>query len=212
MDKPVLLQALELILASPEEIQKETENLKNKFYGKYANTKSGPAIEELIAKKIISNYSYYSAFVGGASGLAGVVPGVGTAVSVAGGTLADVAYSMKYQVEMMMSLAHLYGHNIQLEEEKRLCMIIAGLGALNQAAQKKGKAVASKAFVKMAHQYLKGSTLVAVKEIFKRVGIVFTRKALVKAIPVGVGCVAGILINKGLTKHVGQKGVDFFSA
>ena len=35
----------------------------------------------------------------------------------------------------------------------------------------------------MTQQYLKGATLIAVKEIFKKVGITFTRKAVEKAIP-----------------------------
>ncbi|UGA37645.1 hypothetical protein JOS77_27350 [Chromobacterium haemolyticum] len=94
---------------------------------------------------------------------------------------------MKYQIEMTMALAVAYGHDILLEEEKRLCLIIAGLGTVNEAAKEGGKAMASKAFINMTKQYLKGATLKAVKEIFKKVGIIFTRKALEKSIPFGVG-------------------------
>lgn len=68
---------------------------------------------------------------------------------------------------------------------------------------------ASKAFVKMTQQYLKGATLQAVKEIFKKVGITFTRKAVEKAIPFGVGIVIGFSANKGLTWYVGSKAKDF---
>jgi hypothetical protein len=62
----------------------------------------------------------------------------------------------------------------------------------------------------MTQEYLKGSTLTAVKEIFKRVGITFTQKAAVKAIPFGVGVVIGFTANKGLTWYVGSKARDFF--
>ena len=62
----------------------------------------------------------------------------------------------------------------------------------------------------MTQQYLKGATLQAVKEIFKKVGITFTRKAAEKAIPFGVGVVIGFSANKGLTWYVGSKAKDFF--
>lgn len=63
----------------------------------------------------------------------------------------------------------------------------------------------------MIQQYLKGSTLQAVKEIFKKVGVTFTRKALEKSIPYGVGVIIGFSANKGLTWYVGKKAKDFFA-
>ncbi len=165
----------------------------------------------MVAEKIISNYSYYAAFVGGATALTGVVPGLGTVIATFGGATADAALSMKYQIEMTMAIAVVYGHDITVEEEKRLCLIVAGLGAINQAAKDGGKSIGSKAFIKMAQQYLQGATLQAVKEIFKKLGITFTRKAVEKAIPFGVGVVIGFSANKGLTWYVGSKAKDFFT-
>jgi hypothetical protein len=209
-DKPSLLKVIEIVLAEPSEIMKETKLLHNKFKKKYRNDKTKHEISELVAEKIISNYSYYAAFVGGASGLAGVIPGLGTVIATFGGATADIALSMKYQIEMTMALAVIYGHDITLEEEKRLCMIIAGLGAINQTTKEGGKAVGSKAFVKLTQQYIKGATLQTIKEIFKKVGITFTRKAAEKAIPFGIGTVIGFSANKGLTWYVGSKARDIF--
>jgi uncharacterized protein (DUF697 family) len=209
-DKPTLLKAIELVLAESTEIMKEIQSLHSKFKKKYGDDKTEDEIADLVAEKIISNYSYYTAFVGGASGLAGVIPGLGTVIATFGGATADVVLSMKYQIEMTMALAVVYGHDISIEEEKRLCLIIAGLGTVNQAAKEGGKAIGSKAFVKMTQQYLKGATLQAVKEIFKKVGITFTRKAAEKAIPFGIGVVIGFSANKGLTWYVGSKARDFF--
>ncbi len=62
----------------------------------------------------------------------------------------------------------------------------------------------------MTQQYLKGATLQAAKEIFKKFGITFTRKAAEKAIPFGVGVIIGFTANKGLTWYVGSKASDFF--
>jgi hypothetical protein len=209
-DKPKLLKAVELVLADPAEIMKATKAIYERFKKKYQDEKTDDDIADMVAEKIISNYSYYSAFVGGATALTGVVPGLGTVIASFGGATADAALSMKYQIEMTMAIAVVYGHDITIEEEKRVCLIVAGLGAINQTAKEGGKAISSKAFVKMTQQYLRGATLQAVKEIFKKVGITFTRKAAEKAIPFGVGVVIGFSANKGLTWYVGSKAKDFF--
>lgn len=209
-DKPALLKAIELVLADPAEIKREAEALHQRYREKYRDERQEHEIAELAAEKIISNYSYYAAFVGGATALTGVVPGLGTVIATFGGATADAALSMKYQIEMTMAIAVVYGHDIRTEEEKRLCLIIAGLGAISQSTKDGAKAVGSKAFVKMTQQYLKGPLLQAVKEIFKKVGITFTRKAAEKSIPFGIGVIIGFSANKGLTWYVGSKARDFF--
>ena len=210
-DKPKLLQAVELILAKPEDIKKESIQVLVKYKEENPSKPEGE-VRKLASEKIISNYSYYAAFAGGATALTGVIPGIGTAVAISGGASADAVACMKFQIEMTMAIATVYGHDILIEEEKRLCYIIAGLGAMNEAAKEGGKAVGSKAFVKLVQQHLKGATLQAVKEIFKKIGITFTRKALEKAIPFGVGVVIGFSANKGITWYVGTKARDFFTA
>ncbi|MEY4768623.1 MAG: hypothetical protein RL637_1262 [Pseudomonadota bacterium] len=208
-DKPALLKAIELVLAEPADIMKETQDIHKRFKQKHAK-KTDDDIANLVIKKIISNYSYIASFVGGATALTGVIPGLGTVIATFGGATADAALCMKYQIEMTMAIAVVYNHDITIEEEKRLCIIVAGLGAINEAAKEGGKAVGSKAFVKMAQQYVKGATLTAVKEIFKKVGITFTRKAVEKAIPFGIGVIIGLTANKALTMYVGSKANDFF--
>lgn len=210
-DKPTLLKAIELVLADPASIRKEALQLKSKYVSRYGNDRSEDEVNTYAADKIISNYSYYTAFVGGTTALTGVIPGLGTVLAAFGGATADAALSMKYQIEMTMAIATIYGHDITIEEEKRLCLIVAGLGAINEAAKAGSKELGKTASVKMMQQYLKGATLQTVKEIFKKVGITFTRKAAEKAIPFGIGVVIGFSANKGLTWYVGTKARDFFS-
>jgi len=210
-EKPILLKAVELILAKPENIQNETLSLLEKYQAKHL-TKSFEEVQKLVSKKIISNYSYYAAFSGGATALSSVVPGLGTVVSTFGGATADMALSLKYQVEMTMALASLHGHNILIEEEKRMCMIVAGLGTIAEAGKKGLTNTASKAFKKLVEENLKNGSLTAVKEIFKRIGVTFVKKSFVKAIPFGVGVVVGFSANKCLTLYVGSKANDFFMA
>lgn len=209
-DKPKLLKAIELILADPIEIKKETECRLDGYRKKWNGKKIDDEIADMVAKKIISNYSYLTAFIGGATAVTSIVPGLGTVLAVSGGATADAALSMKYQIEMTMAIAVVYGHDISIEEEKRVCMVVAGLGTINQASKEGTKAVSSKAFVKMTQQYLKGATLQTVKEIFKKVGVTFTRKAVEKSIPFGVGVVIGATANKGLTYYVGKRAMSFY--
>jgi len=208
--KPILLKALEIILADPAQIKREATNLLSKYEKRYKQDRTNDDIRELVANKIIQNYSYMSAFSGGATALAGVVPGLGTIVASFGGATADIALCMKFQVELVMALATIYEHNIETEEGKRLCFIIAGLGAINNATQQGAKEVGTQAFTKLAKQYLKGPSLLAVKGVFKKVGIAFTRKSLEKAIPFGVGTFISFSVNKTLTWYVGKTARDFF--
>src|SRR4030066_1562126 len=80
-DKPTLLKAVEIILADPVEIKREAESLYEKYYKRFKSDKSDDDIKDMVAEKIISNYSYVTAFIGGASALAGVIPGLGNVIS-----------------------------------------------------------------------------------------------------------------------------------
>ena len=74
-----------------------------------------------------------------------------------------------------------------------------------QALGGKATKIASAAGVKILRQQLKGSSLRITTQAFKRVGIVFTRKSVEKAIPFGVGAVIGGGVNAGLTTYVGHQ-------
>ena len=63
----------------------------------------------------------------------------------------------------------------------------------------------------MLRMYLKGGALVAVKEFFKRFGIVFTRTAVEKALPFGIGVAVGSSVNYGITTYVGKQALQFFT-
>lgn len=209
-DKPALLRAIEIILADPKTIRNTANSLHDGYRKRYGSDRTTEEIADLVADRIISNYSYYAAFVGGATALTGVVPGLGTVIATFGGATADAALTMKYQIEMTMAVAAVYGHDITEEEQKTLCFLVAGLGAISDAGKKGAKAMSTKAFIKMTQRYLKGMTLQAVKQVFKKLGVTFTRKAAEKAIPFGVGVVIGFTVNKGMAWCVGTKAKAFF--
>ena len=162
-----------------------------------------------VADQIIKRYSHLAAMVGGATGLSGVIPGLGTAVAAVGGATADTAVCMKFQVDMCMCLAAAFDYDLTSEDVRHLVFLIAVTGGLQHAGVDVGARLGSKAGVRMLRQYLKGATLQTIKRLFSRVGVTFTRKAVEKAIPLGIGVVVGGGANYGLTRYVGHQAKEW---
>ena len=160
----------------------------------------------LLAKR----YARWAGAVGGVSGLSGLVPGLGQVVAATGGAVADAAASMKLQVDMTMCIAAVYGYDLGNPDAQHLAFLIAAGSTLEKAGEKAAVKVASKAGVKLLRRHLRGASLQAVKQFFRRLGVVFTRKALEKAIPVGVGVVLGAAGNYALTRFVGEQAIEWF--
>ncbi|WP_426139248.1 hypothetical protein [Pseudomonas sp. DWP3-1-2] len=88
--------------------------------------------------------------------------------------------------------------------------IIALYGSLERMGSVGAKKIASKAGVRMVHQYLKGPTLQVIKELFAKIGISFTQKAATKVIPFGIGGIVGGTAKYALTTYVGKTARDTF--
>lgn len=209
VDGSRLLKAVQAIAISPAEAKKIVERYKEQSRKKYPND-SHWRRQERVADAVISRYSKYAAMVGGASALPGVIPGLGTAIAVTGGTVADATVSMKLQVDMCMCLAATFNYNIESQDAQHLSFLIAAGGALEKAGATRGVKFASEAGVRLLRLYLKGAALHAVKASFRKVGIVFTKKALEKVLPFGVGVAVGGGANYVLTKYVGNQARQWF--
>ncbi|MGF6348133.1 hypothetical protein [Variovorax sp. W2I14] len=202
-----IMKMVQAIAMSPDDARAVVEKYK-KQVKKAKPGLSEAEVGEIVCSKLISHYSKLAGTVGGATALAGVVPGVGTAVSLVGGTLADISACIKFQVDMCLCLALAVNGEITNEDAKNMSFIIALWGALEQSGSKGATALASKAGVKMLNKYLKGPALATIKELFKKIGIEFTKKGAAKAIPFGVGVVIGAGANYALTRYVGKNALD----
>ncbi len=205
-----LLKAVESIAISPSDASALVKQYRDQVV-KSNPSASTTEIQELVSKKIISRYCTMSATSGGATALTGVIPGLGTAVAMVGGGLTDATLGMKFQVDMCMCLAEAFGWDLNNEDARHLTLLVAAGGSLEKLGVEAGTKFASKAGVNMVRQYLKGAALQTVKEMFKRLGITFTRKALEKAIPFGIGVIIGSSANYALTKYVGHTALKWFS-
>ena len=169
-------------------------------------------ITKTVAKSIIDKYCWLATVSGGATGLVGVIPGPWTLACAAGGAISDIAICMKIQVDMCMCLAETFGYDITTVDAQNLSFLIAGGTSIEKATAETVTKIGSKAGVRMIHTYLKGAVLQTIKEIFKKIGITFTRKALEKAAPFGIGVVIGGTANYLLTKYVGAQALKWFDA
>lgn len=167
-------------------------------------------IEKIVSEKIIKKYAKTSALSGTVTALPGVFPGVGTAVAVVGGGVADAAVSLKAQMDMTLVLAANYGWDLTEQDARHMALLISLCGGLEKLGEKAVTPVASKAGVKMLKMYLKGGALTAVKTLTAKFGVTFSRKALEKSIPFGIGAVLGGSVNYGLTRYVGREAVKCF--
>ena len=185
-----LLRAVELIAISPEDATKIAERYLDQSRQRFPGDSEWNH-QLRVSDKIVGRYSKLAMMVGGASALPGVIPGIGTAVAMVGGATTDSLVCMKLQVDMCMCMAAAFKYDITSEDGKHLAFLIAATGSIQRAGVTTGTTVGSKAGVNMLRQYLKGATLQALKQAFRRVGITFARKSAEKATPFGVGAVIG---------------------
>lgn len=209
---PALLKAIEIILASPADIKRKVQRAKQRHRLPFGFPESESQARDRIADRLIAGYSTKAGISGGATALIGIVPGIGTVAELFGGATADMALCLKYQVEMCMALACLYGHDIESESDRKKYFIIAGLGTLNTETFRQGSEQAAKLFANLAHRYLREATFDTLRTLFRKVSINLSRKALQKAIPFGIGAVVGFSSNKTLTWVVGRRAKTYFAS
>lgn len=204
-----LMKMVEAIAISPQDARAVVEKYEAQARSLQPKA-SKSSIQKIVTNKIIQRYSKLAATSGAATAIPGAIPGIGTAVAMIGGGLADVSVSMKFQIDMTMCLAVAINKGLSNEDAKHMSFIIALVGSLEQMGTAGATRIASKAGVKMVNTYLSGATLQIIKELFKKIGIVFTQKAAAKAIPFGIGILIGGTANYALTQYVGRSARELF--
>jgi len=208
-----LLNFLQAMAISPEEAKRLVDNYRRKVSSRYpeeSEEEHERRVAGEVADRLIRRFARMAAFSGGATALAGVVPGLGTAVAALGGAAADLGVSMKLQADMCMCLAEAYGWDLTDVDTRHLSFLIATGSALEHTGVPAAAGVATRAGVRMLRQYLKGAALQTLKVLFRKLGIVFTRKALERAAPFGIGVALGATANHAMTRYVGMQAKQWF--
>jgi hypothetical protein len=205
------MKAVEAIAISPRDAEAFVTQLRARTSRGRAATDGDRAKQNrAVADLIVKRYALLAAGAGGATALTGVIPGLGTIIATAGGAVADAAVSMKFQIDMCICLTFAFDVSATTEEKRHLAFLIATTGTVEGAGTPVATRVASQAGVRLVRQYLRGAALETIKALFKRIGIIFTRKALEKAIPFGIGVIISSSANYALTRYVGAQAIRWF--
>jgi hypothetical protein len=195
-----LLTAVERIVAGSDQLIAQVEAYREDIAG--AEDPLSEAVLEQTAARIISLYSTRSAIAGGATALPAVFPGGGTIVAAIGGSLADMALMLKYEVEMSLCLTHLFGHDIREEHERLLAYVLAAVGVFEV---KSGRNY----FLDLADTGIEALAKYTPRQLSKLAASVFAKclllkfsQRLVRVVPL-IGVVVGVSANKFVTHLVG---------
>jgi hypothetical protein len=202
-----LQKAVEAIAITPEAAAQLVNGYRTSFQNKFKREPLDTTDKRKISAKIIGRYSKLSAAAGAVTAIPSVIPGIGTAVAVLGGGAADLAVGLKLQIDMCMCLVEVWETELSAEDKKHLAFVLALAGSVEQLVTQSGKEAVQKIAVKLVYQYLKGPTLITIKQLFKKVSITFTQKAVAKAVPAGVGVAISGSANYVLTTVVGRVAV-----
>jgi len=128
---PSLLKALALLVDSPANINEEAKSWIQCASLMVEREQDNGSPDELV-DKIISIYANHVGFSGGALSLMGTIPGLRRSVYLYGGLTSDIALLIKYQVDMTMAIACIYGHPIRTPEIQQQCQLVAGGAVLDR--------------------------------------------------------------------------------
>jgi len=210
-DKPFFLKAIEMLVAGPDDIKARVEEARARVLQKpNAAAMTAEELRLATADAVIDHYARITGRVGATTSAAAAIPGIGTVIALVGATAADLAVSMKYQIEMVHGLAHLFGRDITDEEEQRLCYTIAGLGVATQAGLLTFERFTVSSIREAAQRLIKGRVKRWFFELFKRLGLKLTQRGVLKLVPLGIGATFSYFSNRKLTRYIGRRARDFF--
>jgi hypothetical protein len=162
------------------------------------------ALRELIAEKLVSHYSTASAISGGATALPAIFPGAGSILALTGGTLLDVAFVLKYEVEMSLALCWTYGFDIRVERERRLAFLLASVLTHDESTGESFINDVMKAETQAIWNYAPRQVPKLLAQVFARIAVRQAAKGLGRLLPF-VGVAVGAGMNKALTTNTGKK-------
>jgi uncharacterized protein (DUF697 family) len=201
-----LLTAVERIIASTDSLIALSQEHQRRARERSPDDEG--AVFDAAAAEVISHFSRRSALSGGLTAAPALIPGLGSLVATAGGTLADIGLVLKFEVEMALVLSHLYGFDITRPEERQIAFLLASvgtydaqsggdiLGELGQAARAGGDAVWTYAPREVSKLVVSVMAKIALLKL--------SRGMLARALPV-VGIAVGSTMNHALTRRVGER-------
>jgi uncharacterized protein (DUF697 family) len=193
-----LLSAVERVVEDCDDLIAHVETLKSAA-GEIGDEEG---LREHLARQIIQTYSTRSAIAGGVTSLPALVPGPGSAVALVGGMLADMTYMLKYDIEMILCLSYLYGHDIRDEKERWLAYVLAGIRTYEVQARRNYLADLFDLQLDALPKYTPRELFKLAATVLGKVALISLSKGFIKTLPL-VGIAVSSSTNKFMTWSVG---------
>lgn len=199
-----LLTAVERLVSSNETLRGEIAASESKAKARATEaSKNKDTLRGLVAQELTRTYSNRAAIAGGASALPALIPGLGSIAAGVAGTFAELAYVLKTEVELCLSIAHVYGFDIDDPRERQLAFLLAAVGTYDadgknffvDVVRAEGVAIWNYGPRVLARMIVKAMTALALGYVWR---------GFVKMVPV-LGVAIGSGMNKVLTQRVGER-------
>ncbi len=198
-----LLSAVERIIDDTENIiavvDRHAEHLRSEQPGIDEDS-----LRELVAAKLVAHYSTASAISGGATALPAIFPGAGSILALTGGTLLDVAFVLKYEVEMSLALCWNFGFDIRQERERELAFLLASVLTHDESTGESFVNDVMRAEGQALWNYAPRQVPKLLAQVFARIAVRQATKGLARMLPF-VGIAVGAGMNKALTTRTGKQ-------
>jgi hypothetical protein len=141
---------------------------------------------------------------------AGVPASFAPLVGAAAAMLPDVAALAWIQSRMVVHIAAVYGHDTTDRQTAAAeLLVLQGIYSTTEAARVALTAATKRAATLAVRRYLQGATLVLLRQLFRYVGIKFTRVGVLKAVPfVAIPLSAGV--NGLSTASLARRAIKFY--
>lgn len=197
-----LLNVVERLIADTDSLVALSKDSLRRAQG--AKPDDEAAARAVASEDIIRHFSNRTAVSGGLAALPALIPGVGTLAALAGGALADVGLVLKFEVEMALTLSHLYGFDIAREEERNLAFLLAAVSTYDAKSGGNFFTDVVQAEAIALWKYTPRQVGKLLLTVLSKLALLQVGKGLARAIPF-VGIAVGSTMNKVLTQRVGER-------
>ena len=157
--------------------------------------------ERRAVRYIIRHYSNLTALGGGASGLPGLLPVVGSVFSVFGAGALDAVLALKFELEMALALSSLAGFDIEEPKERKFAFLLACASLADAYAADKEPTLAQVVDIAMGEFSTREMSKSLIK-MMARVIVMMTAKRMTRFVPF-VSLAVGASVNKVMSAHTG---------
>jgi hypothetical protein len=162
------------------------------------------ALRGQVSERLVRHYSNAAAISGGATALPALFPGVGSLLALTGGTLLDVAFTLKFEVEMALALCWNHGFDIREERERRLAFLLASVMVHDESTGTNFLADVAQAEGEALWNYTPRQVPKILAQVLARIAARQAVRGAARLLPF-VGIAVGAGLNKTLTTRTGRK-------